>query len=176
MNEDVTLREIVRQEFVGVTESDTIGDTISLLADENAECAVVLHGGNAVGLVAPQDLYRAVAGGQDGVTVDEIMRDPPPALAPGDTLESAATLLIESDTPRILVTDDDGVLGLVDSRDVLAVKTARPAANPVESEVAASATTQDNYTSQSICEGCGSLSRDLSEFNGQLLCPDCRSV
>lgn len=178
MNDDVTLREIVRQEFVGVTESDTVAETLSLLADEREACAVVLRSGQAIGIAAPPDLYHAVAAHDLETTpITAVMRDPPPTLAPGDHVEAASKLLVEADTPRILVTDDGDVVGLIDARDVLAVKTARPDAAPMESTVTGPPEpTGERYSSQSICERCGSLSRELSEFNGQLLCPDCRSV
>lgn len=177
MAEDVMLREVARQEFVGVTESDTVAGALSLLAAEAADCAVVLRGGEAIGLLTPPDLYAALADQDlDGAPVTDVMRDPPPTLGPSDTVAMAETLLVESGTPRVLVTDDDGVLGLLDARDVLRVKTARQTEPPTDTQVTAQPTEQDSYSAQSVCEGCGSLAADLREFNGQLLCSDCRSV
>jgi hypothetical protein len=38
------------------------------------------------------------------------------------------------------------------------------------------ATTDRAVSDQSICQGCGALSPDLVEIDGQPLCPDCRDV
>lgn len=177
MAEEVALREVIHQEYVGVTESDTVAGTLSLLADEGVECAVVLRGGEAIGLVTPQDLYPVLTDEDlDGTPVTDVMRDPPPTLDPADTVAMAETLLVESGTPRVLVADDGDVVGLVDARDVLRVKTARQTETPPETQVSPQAAEQDSYSAQSVCEGCGSLAADLREFNGQLLCSDCRSV
>ncbi|MEF8787364.1 MAG: CBS domain-containing protein, partial [Haloarculaceae archaeon] len=35
---------------------------------------------------------------------------------------------------------------------------------------------EDNFEDQGICEVCGTFTRDLSSFNGQLLCDDCRDM
>lgn len=35
---------------------------------------------------------------------------------------------------------------------------------------------EDSYSTQSVCESCGSLASDLADFNGQLLCRECRDV
>ncbi len=36
--------------------------------------------------------------------------------------------------------------------------------------------TRDEELVQGVCEACGSITSDLVEVNGQILCPDCRSV
>jgi len=174
MDEDVTLREVARQAFVGVSESDTVAATLDLLAAEDAECAVVLRGSEAIGLVTPQDLYAVLADQTlDGTPITEIMGAPPPTLHATDHLDAATARLVEADTTRVLVTDADGVVGVIDARDVLAITTTRPEPAAVEGGAVADVGLE-TYESQSICEGCGSLSRDLVEFNGQLLCPACR--
>lgn len=35
---------------------------------------------------------------------------------------------------------------------------------------------EDSYSTQSVCESCGSLASDLVDFNGQLLCHECRDI
>jgi hypothetical protein len=35
---------------------------------------------------------------------------------------------------------------------------------------------EDSFDDQGICEVCGALTHDLSAFNGQLRCADCRNV
>jgi CBS domain-containing protein len=182
MNEAFALRDVMRREFVGVGESDTLEGTVSLLAEEGAECAVVLRGSDPVGLVTPSVINEAIADDVNPKTqIAMLMDDAPPVMGPADRFEEAASRLGEGGPRAIVVADEDGVVGLLTATQALDAIAARigEAANPEPGTVAATAgaeTDDDEYARQSVCEGCGSLAADLTAFNGQLLCPDCRDV
>lgn len=187
MNEAFALRDVMRREFVGVGESDTVEGTISLLEAEEAECAVVLRGSDPVGLVTPGALITAISSGLEPETaISEVMVDSPAVLGPGDRLSEAASLLGEGGPRAVVIADQDGVVGLLTPSQVLDAIAARisepeppEAEAPEPGSVAATAPTEadeDEYARQSVCEGCGSLAADLTDFNGQLLCSDCRDV
>lgn len=182
MNEAFALRDVMRREFVGVGESDTLDGTMALLAAEGAECAVVLRGNDPVGLVTPSVINEAMADGVNPKTqIAMLMDDAPPTMSPEDRLEEAASLLGEGGPRAIVVADEDGVVGLLTAAHVLDALSARmnEAITPEPGTVAATAgaeSDEDEYARQSVCEGCGSLAADLTSFNGQLLCPDCRDV
>ncbi|MFC7046249.1 hypothetical protein ACFQH6_13255 [Halobacteriaceae archaeon GCM10025711] len=69
----------------------------------------------------------------------------------------------------------------MDARDVVTASASLAATpeqapqEPVEQQAAAVAG-DGEYSNQSICEICGSLTRELSNFNGQLICSDCLEV
>lgn len=182
MNEAFALRDVMRREFVGVGESDTLDGTVSLLAEEGAECAIVLRGNDPIGLVTPAVINEAIADGVNEKTqIAMLMDDAPPVMGPDDRLEEAASLLGEGGPRAIVVADGDGVVGLLTATQALDAISARmgEAVTPEPGTVAAAAgaeTDDDEYARQSVCEGCGSLAADLTAFNGQLLCPDCRDV
>jgi hypothetical protein len=102
------------------------------------------------------------------------MSDPPPVVAPDATVDDAVAALTDPDVVVVVVADDGEVYGTVGPRDLVAVRASR---SPPESPPAATvqATGDGPYSEQSICEACGALSRELAGYNGQLLCPDCRS-
>jgi len=55
------------------------------------------------------------------------------------------------------------------------------AGSPVDARTSATATETDaaesgGFEDQGICEKCGSLRRNLTAFNGQLLCAECREI
>jgi CBS domain-containing protein len=177
MRDVVTLREAMTRSFVGVNESDTVSETAALLASEGAEDALVLRGGDPVGRVRASDLLGVLAGeGDAGAAVRTVMSDPPPTLPPEASVEEAALALSGEHDWRAVVSDGDGALGTVDARDVLAAGAGRSAPAPDEPDVEADPAESDEFAEQSICEGCGTLSRSLARSNGRLLCAACREV
>lgn len=183
MNDNLPLRDVMRREFVGVAPSDTAASTARLLAAEEAAYAIVVQGGTPQGLLAPTALYEALAVEEDSERPVEAIMDPNPVvLAPDATVDEAASLLADISTGAIIVEDDGDALGLVTSSDVIGPLTTRATAEPANPSLRTgtardqSGDEADDYSRQSVCEGCGTLTADLADFNGQLLCPDCRSV
>lgn len=182
MDETLTLRDVMRREFVGVTESDALEGALSLLAAEDATVALVVRGEEPVGTLTPQAVFTAVAEGDaTGTEVGAVMGAAPPTLPPDVAVAEAVDLLADGGAAVVAVTDGSGVHGLVDAGDALSALAARPSreAPPEPGSVAAeagAAADRDGYSRQSVCEACGSLAADLAEFNGQLLCADCRDV
>ncbi|MFB6119890.1 MAG: cyclic nucleotide-binding/CBS domain-containing protein [Halobacteriaceae archaeon] len=177
MNDNVTLDGVASRTFVGVSETDSLRATGRLLADEDTERALVLRGTDPVGVVRAVDVLDRLTtdGGASDTTVTDVMSDPPPTLPPTRSLADAVAALSESDVDLVVITDDEEVYGVITARDLVAAEASRP---PVEERqtVALRAAGDGPYSDQSICEACGSLSRELAGYNGQLLCPDCRGV
>jgi len=178
MKDDVTLGGAAARAFVGVSESDSLRDTGRLLAEEGRQRALVLRGAEPVGVVRAVDVLGALtdADADDEAPVTDVMSDPPPTLLPSRSLADAAAALSAADADLVVVADDAEVYGTVTARDLVAVEASRPPADGDRGPVAVSATGDGAYSEQSICEGCGALARELSGYNGQLLCPDCRGV
>jgi len=191
MNVDVTVREMMDREYVGVSESDDLVDTVELLLREDAETAIVQRGSEHVGVLTERDVLATLVGGPDpeDATVGDAMTESVPTVAPDESLDAAADEMSTRSSRRLVVTDGSEPLGIITERDLLASRTyehgtsktktpertavvARAAGGGAEMEAAAGGSFED----QSICEGCGTLTGDLVSFNGQLLCPDCRNI
>ena len=201
MNGDVPVREVMHGEYVGVSESDAVRETAELLLAEGVDSVVVLRGSDPVGLVTRGDALSAFVSGEGDARIAEAMRPTVPTIAPDATLAKAADELASLDTGHLVVTDGDGPVGLLTEHDLVAASPFAPgrgAADPAVATVGRSEDPEVEYgeepdgydegtafgegvperpfEDQSICEGCGSLARDLSTFNGQLLCADCRDI
>lgn len=179
----LSVRDLLSRDFVGVSESDSVLGAIELMRADGETGAVVLHGSESVGVLSAGDILDCIADGNDlaETPVSEVMRREPPDLPPEATVDEAATLLSRTGTEHVLVANQDGIVGVISARD-LATITWEPNELPDEIEVTQTANpsqedaVNSEYSSQSICEACGRLSPDLANVNGQLLCPDCRSV
>lgn len=191
MDSELPVRELMDREYVGVTESDALVETVELLLEEDKEAAVVLHGSKHVGVVTERDVLTALVNGPDPAeaTVGEVMSEGMPTVSPETTVSAAADQLSTQSARRLLVTNGTEPAGLITQEDLLASHT-----YPIEGEPTAAgrevlaegtigatgtATTpqaEDEFEDQGICEVCGALTRSLTSFNGQLLCADCHEV
>jgi len=187
MNSDVTVRELMDREYVGVSESDGLIETVELLLTEDKETAVVLRGSEYVGVLTERDVLELLVGDNspEGATVSDAMTDEVPTVSAEETVSAAADRLSTEPARRLIVTDGTEPLGVVTQEDLLAgqnypEQTAvaeEPELVQAQPEAGTAQTANgEGFDDQGICEVCGSLARDLASFNGQLLCADCRDM
>ena len=92
------------------------------MADRNVGAVLVLEDGRLAGIMTERDLMRAVARGlRDGVVVGECMTADPETIAPDDTIDHAAVLMIHGGYRHLPVLDGDDVVGVLSIRDLVAV-------------------------------------------------------
>lgn len=187
VNADLTVSEVMDREYVGVSESDDLVDTVELLLREDEEVAVVQRGEECVGTLTERDVLSAVVEGPhpETASVAEVMSETVPAISPDDTVANAASEMAARRNGHLVVTDEGGARGLITESDLLTVRsyrTGETSADATEGEPIASRTTtgaedgEKGFTDQGICEECGTLASDLVAVDGQVLCPDCRSL
>lgn len=195
MNRDVTVQEVMDREFVAASESDNALETVELMIREEAEPAVVLRGSEPVGVLSDRDVLEVVVDDDANpttVSVGDAMTESVPTITPEYTLAEARDRMAARSTKWLVVASGGKPDGIVTEHDVLSsstIGTEIDAANGASEEdshlvdASASTTASDaasaeggGFEDQGICEKCGSLSRDLSAFNGQLLCADCRDI
>lgn len=206
MESELSVRDILTTEYVGVSESDTVRGAVQLMREERASCVLVVRGTDPVGIMTEWDVLGVVADDRDagGTTVGDVMTSPVITFGPDRSLTDAASTMARQNIRNVVVEDDDGVLGLVTQRDVIAaagsfqatMTPTRSSEPPLEGtppaddrapETTAAASDEelesqvltnggDEYTTQGVCEACGSLADALWDANGQLVCADCRTV
>lgn len=189
MNRDVTVQDVMDREYVGVSESDGLVETVELLLRNDVDTAVVQRGSEHVGVLTHEDVLALLVEGPDpdGAAVGDAMTESVPTVSPETALDAAADMMSTRESRRLVVTNGSEPLGIVSERDLLASHTLN---NPMksreeeqlvagagaETEGGLSSQESSGFQDQSICEGCGTFASDLTSFNGQLLCPDCRSI
>lgn len=201
MEGTATVADVMTRDFLGVSEGDRVAGVASLLVEEDADCAVVVRGEAAAGLVTEREVLAAVADGTDldAATAGSVMTDAGPTVPADGTLSEAAAAMASAGRRVLVATDEGRPAGVVTAHDLATapaalgptdVRTAgtapgdepSPAAGATDpaAPAGAQATTDrpdhEAFSAQSVCERCGALAGDLRNFNGQLVCPDCRET
>lgn len=117
----------MRVEDVMVTDVDTIDITASLedvLRNyvENAKgSSVVVKDGVRVGIVTTWDVLEAIAEGDDlgEVKVWEVMERDLVTIPPSATIKEAAEKMVKNVVWRLLVEEDDEIIGVISATDIL---------------------------------------------------------
>lgn len=92
------------------------------MADRNVGAVLVLEDGRLAGIMTERDIMRAVARGlRDDTVVSDCMTADPETIAPDDTIEHAAVLMIHGGYRHLPVVDGDAVVGVLSIRDLVAV-------------------------------------------------------
>jgi CBS domain-containing protein len=92
------------------------------MVERNVGAVLVLEEGRLAGIMTERDLMRAVARGlSDDAVVGECMTADPDTIAPDDTIEHAAVLMIHGGYRHLPVVDGDEVVGVLSIRDLVQV-------------------------------------------------------
>ncbi|AGN02759.1 putative signal transduction protein with CBS domains [Salinarchaeum sp. Harcht-Bsk1] len=203
--EGVTARDVMSRAFAGVSEGDDVDDVRELLIEERVDDVLVLRGDEPVGHVSAHDVLEFLSRGAQGdsAPVESIMQPAPEAIDADSDLADVLARLSTSGVDRLPVTNGDAELvGVVTEADVIAAASnvvseprapsvggPEPVSEAEEDAIAGTGqsavarttgkeheATSGQYSNQSVCESCGTLSADLQVVNGQAICPDCRDV
>ena len=116
----LTVAAYTRKAPVVAQVGETIADAIDEERDENELAIPVCDGERFVGVVTALDLARAVAERRGAEPLRSIIHLHPGALVPTDTLDRAAALMAESDTPLLPVLgENETLIGILTRRDLL---------------------------------------------------------
>ncbi|MFC3958258.1 CBS domain-containing protein [Halovivax cerinus] len=189
METEVSVKDVLTTSYVGVSESDSVRGAVELMRAERAGSVLVVRGSSAVGIMTEWDVMGVVEAGQDPdtVTVGSVMSSPVLTIEPDRSLTDAAGVMARDAIRNLVVEDDEGIVGVLTQRDVIAaagsfsgtttVGNSEPmamAADTVAQGVETNGGT--DYTTQGVCDSCGTFAESLRERNGQLVCNDCRSI
>lgn len=92
------------------------------MAERNVGAVLVMEDGRLAGIMTERDLMRAFARGlRDDAVVGECMTADPETIAPDDTTEHAAVLMIHGGYRHLPVVDGDHPVGVLSIRDLVRV-------------------------------------------------------
>jgi CBS domain-containing protein len=116
-----TVQDVMTTNVVYLPIETTIGEAARTMREQDIGDVVVSDGPSLAGLVTDRDIVvRAVAEKRDpdNTTLREIMTEELVTVRPDDTIQQAALLMRDRAVRRVLVCDDDGLVGIVSIGDL----------------------------------------------------------
>lgn len=152
-----------------------------IMDDQNLGCVIIVNKSQKpIGIITERDLVKRVLSKNlipDSIKAKDIMTSPVVTIEPDATISEAARRMSRLDIRRLGVLYKDKLVGLVSSKDILAVM-------PELIEIIQERTRIESADEENIreeeapfsgyCDHCGAYSEELKEINGQNLCEDCR--
>ncbi len=178
------VKDIMSSPVVTLEEYATSNKVASLMDKNDLGCVIVTNKtGKPVGIITERDMVLRVIAKNlrpDTTKAKEIMTSPLVTIDPEATISEAARRMSRLDIRRLAVVYKGNLVGIVSSRDILAVMPELleiiQERNRIEgvSEAEETLETEEQPLS-GYCDRCGEFSEDLRGFNGENICEDCRS-
>lgn len=147
MTGEATVNTIMTSDVITLSPDQTVPEAADLLAERHIGAAPVVDGGKLVGLLRDEDLivseaklhvptvieflgaelvwpksekrWEAELKKAAASTVADVMTTDVPSVAPGDTVEAAATLMHDRKASHVCVVDGDRLVGIVARGDLV---------------------------------------------------------
>lgn len=115
-------RDHMSRDLLSVSPGDSLSEVAQRMVDRDVGAVLVMDGSELAGILTERDVLRAVAAGIEEKTVvsDWMTRDPD-TMAPDDTTQQAAVLMIHGGFRHLPLMEGDDVVGMLSIRDLMRV-------------------------------------------------------
>ena len=180
IRERMLVRDVMSSPVITVNEDETVEKVAQLMDKYRLGCIIVTSkDGKPIGIITERDLVVRVLAKNlvaSELKAKDVMSSPLMTISPDATISEAARMMSRLNIRRLGVVYRGELLGIVSSKDVLAVT---PELIEIIQE---KARIESQGSSEEIepvpltgyCDRCGAWSDDLREVEGQFLCEDCR--
>ncbi len=115
-------RDHMSRDLLTVSPGEPLQEVAQRMVDRDVGAVLVTEGSELSGILTERDVLRAVAAGiQDETVVADWMTRDPETMAPDDTTQHAAVLMIHGGFRHLPLTDGDDVVGMLSIRDLMRV-------------------------------------------------------
>jgi len=115
-------RDHMSRDLLSVSPGDSLSEVAQRMVDRDVGAVLVMDGSELAGILTERDVLRAVAAGIEEKTVvsDWMTRDPE-TMAPEDTTQQAAVLMIHGGFRHLPLIEGGDVVGMLSIRDLMRV-------------------------------------------------------
>lgn len=115
-------RAHMSRDLLTVAPGDSLTEVAQRMVDRDVGAVIVCDGDELAGILTERDVLRAVAAGVEESTVvaDWMTRDPE-TMAPDDTTQQAAVLMIHGGFRHLPLVEGSDVVGMLSIRDLMRV-------------------------------------------------------
>ena len=120
LNVAVRVKAFMNRDIVSIDSSRTIKEAVKRMVKAGIGSIVITNGGKPVGIITERDVLKRalMAAKRPSRPVGEIMSSPLITIRSLATIGDAAELMTEKEIRRLIVTEDNKVVGIITQRDV----------------------------------------------------------
>jgi CBS domain-containing protein len=120
-----TIKDLLRsknRKLITVSNSASIYEALTIMAEANIGCLIVLEGDHYVGMFTERDYARKIVlegRSSDSTTVNEIMVSDIPMLNSNDTIEHCSKIMTEKTLRYLPVFENSQLVNLISQSDII---------------------------------------------------------
>jgi CBS domain-containing protein len=117
-----TVREVMKTKLYSVDPSTTVGEAISLMAQNRIGSALIMEDGKLVGIFTERDTVKAISQAHDAPTheICSWMTRDPKTVSPDLDVDDALKLMLDNNFRHLPVVEREQVIGMISMRDLAA--------------------------------------------------------
>ncbi|MDH7506538.1 MAG: CBS domain-containing protein [Candidatus Thermoplasmatota archaeon] len=180
MERDILVKEAMKTNLAMVKPTITVLEAAKLMKKRKIGNVLVVEKKQPIGILTESDiLKKVVAEGLNAkdVIVKDIMSTPIIVIDPYINLEEAMKIMGKCNIRRLPVVENGELIGIITQKDISAIS---PILHDISREWYDIKVRDEAYYKKQIfsgkCEDCGTLSSNLKNIDGRLLCEDCADV
>lgn len=177
MNKETIVKEVMKTNLAIVKPMMPVLEAAKIMKDRRIGNVVVVEKKQPVGILTESDiLKKVVADGKDAkeILVKDVMSTPIIVIDPYVTLEEAMKIMGKCNVRRLPVIENNELIGIITQKDISRIS---PILHEISREWYDITARDDVYYKKQVfsgkCEDCGTLSTNLKNIDGRLLCEDC---
>jgi len=181
IRERMLVKDIMSSPVVTIDENETVDKAAQLMEKHEVGCVIVISKqGKPLGIITERDMVVRILAKNtqpSKITAKEVMSSPLITIEPDITLSEAARRMSRLNIRRLGVTYKGNIVGLVSSKDILAVTPELIEIIQEKARIEGGKTIEaspEHAPLAGYCDNCGSWSDTLEENEGRFICEDCR--
>ena len=177
MSHEIIVKEAMKTRPAFVESDLSVFEAAKIMKKRKIGNVIVVKNKHPVGILTESDiLKKVVADGKNAkqVKVKTVMSTPLIVIEPYVTLEEAMKTMSKCNVRRLPVVENNKLIGIITLRDISRIS---PVLHEISREWYDITVRDETYYKKQVfsgkCEDCGTLSTNLRNVNGRLLCDDC---
>jgi CBS domain-containing protein len=177
MSKDVLVKEVMKVQPVIVQPFTTVLEAAQIMKEKKIGNVIVAEVNHPIGILTESDIIKKVvceAMNPKDVNVEEVMSRPLIVTEPYISLQEALKIMGKCNIRRLPVIENNQLVGIITQRDISRLS---PALSEISHEWSNIETRDEKYIQSQMfsgkCEDCSTLSTNLKNVDGRLLCEDC---
>jgi CBS domain-containing protein len=177
MAREVVVKEAMKTNLAMLEATKTVLEAAKLMKKRRIGNVIVVEKKQPIGILTESDiLKKVVAEGKNpkDVLIGKVMSTPIIVIDPYVTLEEANKTMGKCNVRRLPVIENDELIGIITQKDISRMS---PILHEISREWYDISVRDESHLKKQIfsgkCEDCGTLSANLKNVEGRLLCDDC---